>query len=138
MANKQRSAVPHHRTRKDHSTETAEDYVEAIADVIARKEVCRVSDLANLFGVSHVTVSRIVNRLQQEGWLNTKPYYPVELTSKGKRLAAESKHRHQVVLEFLLAIGVDLATAEIDSEGIEHHVSKVTLDAMQRFTTRQK
>ena len=62
-------SLPHKRTRSDHSTETAEDYVEAVADIIDQKEICRVADLARHFDVSHVTVSRIVTRLTSEGLL---------------------------------------------------------------------
>lgn len=137
MAKTKNRALPHRRTRNDHATETAEDYVEAIADVIDQKEECRVGDLAKHFDVSHVTVSRIVKRLQSEGLMETEPYRPITLTDKGRRLAKKSKQRHKIVFDFLLAIGVDAPTAEIDSEGIEHHVSPSTLQAMKRFLEKE-
>jgi DtxR family manganese transport transcriptional regulator len=124
------SSDPHQRTRRDHATETAEDYVEAVADFLEQQDVCRVTDLARRFAVSHVTVNRIVERLQKEGLMATEPYQPVKLTPKGRRLAAKCRERHEVVYRFLLSIGVDEATAAIDAEGIEHHVSPKTL---QRF-----
>ena len=123
---------PHARTRADHAQETAEDYVEAVFDVVREKGECRVNDLARHFAVSHVTVSRIVGRLKQEGLMDTAPYRPITLTDEGTQLAKRVKKRHEVVLEFLLSLGVDQKTAEIDSEGIEHHVSDVTLAAMKR------
>lgn len=123
---------PFRRTRNDHAKETAEDYVEAIADLLDEKGVCRSSDLARKFEVSHVTVHRIVARLHQEGWLETEPYRPIELTAKGKRLAKKSRQRHEVVYQFLLAIGVDAEVAAIDAEGIEHHVSQQTLDRLEQ------
>lgn len=123
-------------TRYHHANETAEDYVEAIDEILGRSGECRVLDLARHFDVSHVTVSRIVKRLQEEGLLVTQPYRPITLTAKGTRLAGRVKQRHEVVLEFLIAIGVDRTTAEVDSEGIEHHVSPKTLAAMKRFLKR--
>jgi len=117
----------HKRTRRDHAEETAEDYVEAIEDIAAAHEVCRVRDLAERFGVSHVTVVRIIKRLQGEGYVLTAPYKPVELTPKGRRLAKASRERHDVVYRFLLALGISETIAAIDSEGIEHHVSSETL-----------
>ncbi|MFG0267825.1 MAG: iron dependent repressor, metal binding and dimerization domain protein [Rhodopirellula sp. JB055] len=39
---------------------------------------------------------------------------------------------------FLLAIGVDEATAAHDAEGIEHHVSPKTLKCLQNVITRLK
>ena len=138
MVEPKSQSTPHRRTRNDHATETAEDYVEAVADIIDAKESCRVGDLAKRFAVSHVTVSRIIRRLQSEGLVNTQPYRPIQLTAKGKRLAVQSKLRHEIVHDFLLSIGVDETTAMIDSEGIEHHVSPKTLKAMQRFVQSNK
>lgn len=127
---------PHQRTRRDHALETAEDYVEAVAEFIQSTGSCRVGDLAGFFGVSHVTVSRIVGRLVGEDLLKTEPYRPITLTAKGKRLAEKSAKRHQIVHDFLLALGVDEATASLDTEGIEHHVSPKTLKKLQALTQR--
>ena len=129
--------VRHTRTRDDHATEIAEDYLEAIADLIEAKGRCRGVDLAREFGVSHVTVNRTIGRLQRDGFVHTEPYGPVELTAEGKAVADRSKRRHKVVLDFLLALGVGPDTARIDSEGIEHHVSEETLRAMRRFIREQ-
>ena len=54
------------KVRADHAAETAQDYVEAVSDIVHRHGVCRVKDLAGHMGVSHVTVSRIVTRLLDE------------------------------------------------------------------------
>lgn len=123
----------HRRVRSDHSTELAEDYVEAIADILAKQDCCRAVDLAQQFQVSHVTVNRTIGRLERDGFVKTQPYAPIELTAAGRRLADRSRKRHEIVRGFLLALGVGEATAEIDSEGIEHHVSPETLRAMQKF-----
>ena len=126
-------SVPFSQTRSRHASETAEDYVEAVLDLIDEKGECRVLDLSRFFNVSHVTVSRIVKRLNDADLLYTQPYKPIELTDKGYKLAKKSKKRHEIVLAFLIKLGVDEANAEIDSEGIEHHVSPNTLDAMKKF-----
>lgn len=128
----------HSRTRNDHANETAEDYVEAIEDIHLARGQCRVVDLAQRFGVSHVTVTKIVHRLQREGLVDTRPYKPVELTATGKRLATRSRRRHQIVVEFLLAIGVKPQIAAIDAEGIEHHVSPETLRKFEEFSSRTR
>ncbi len=130
---RRRMTRAHERTRSDHATETAEDYVEAIADVVAAGGPCRVTDLAERFGVSHVTVIGIVQRLAREGLVTTERYRPIELTPAGERLARHCRDRHEVVYRFLLALGVDERTAAIDSEGIEHHVSAATLARLRAF-----
>lgn len=124
---------PFSRTRSDHASEIAEDYVEAIADLIAELGACRVKDLSDRFGVTHVTVVRTVQRLERDGLIATEPYKPIELTSKGRTLAEECKRRHDIVYRFLLAIGVPESAAVVDTEGIEHHVSPETLKRFEHF-----
>jgi DtxR family manganese transport transcriptional regulator len=124
----------HERTRRDHSTETAEDYVEAVADIIDERGACRVVDLAKRFAVSHVTVTKTVSRLKAGNYLTSEPYGPINLTRKGKRVANESRKRHKIVLDFLLALGISESVAEIDAEGMEHHVSQETLQRFAAFT----
>ncbi|MCC6284768.1 MAG: manganese-binding transcriptional regulator MntR [Phycisphaerales bacterium] len=121
-----------HSTRAAHAGETAEDYVEAVSDLIATKGAARVTDLARMMGVSHVTVTRIVSRLARDGLVVSPPRRPVTLTPAGTRLAQRARERHEIVLRFLVAIGVPPAQAAIDAEGIEHHASQATIRAMRR------
>ena len=121
------------RVREAHQTETTEDYVELIADLIQAQQEARLSDLAARLGVSHPTASKVVTRLKEEGYINSQPYRSIFLTEKGQKLAAQCKARHQIVLEFLIRLGVDPETAEFDAEGIEHHISDQTLKLMQNF-----
>jgi DtxR family manganese transport transcriptional regulator len=120
------------RSRRDHALETAQDYAEAIADLMAAQGEARVVDLARRLGVTHVTVNRTLARLQRSGYVNTKPYRAIFLTDAGRTLAAESKQRHQTVVAFLQSLGIPKKTAELDAEGIEHHVSPETLRAFER------
>lgn len=121
------------KARADHASETAQDYVEAVSDILHRQGECRVKDLAEHLGVTHVTVSRIIARLQEEELVDTEPYRPIRLTAKGERLAAQTRQRHEVVLAFLTALGVPADEAQRDAEGMEHHVGDATLAAMRKF-----
>src|SRR5882672_8694595 len=111
------------RSRRDRAVEIAQDYVETIADLSASLGEARVVDLARRLGVTHVTVNRTLTRLQQAGYVNTQPYRAIFLTDAGRKLADECKRRHQTVTAFLRKLGVSEKTAELDAEGIEHHVS---------------
>jgi DtxR family manganese transport transcriptional regulator len=120
------------RLRRDRASETAQDYVEAIADLSASRGEARVVDLARRLGVTHVTVNRTLARLQQSGFVSTKPYRAIYLTDAGRQLADECKQRHETVTAFLRSLGVPARIAEMDAEGIEHHVSPETLTAFRR------
>lgn len=121
------------RVRDSHNMETAEDYVELIADLIAAKGEARLVDISERVGVSHTTANKVIARLQKEGFVISAPYRAIFLTETGIKLARECKKRHEVILEFLLKLGISRKNAEIDAEGIEHHVSTETLKAFEKF-----
>jgi DtxR family manganese transport transcriptional regulator len=123
------------KTREARAQEIAQDYVEAIAELIAENGSARVVDLARKFGVSHVTVNRTITRLSKQELVTSEAYRAIELTKRGRALASTVQRRHAVVLRFLLDIGVPEETAIIDAEGIEHHVSSKTLEAFSRFSS---
>jgi len=126
------------RTRRDHAQELAQDYVELIADLIDRQGEARVVDLARRLGVTHVTVNRAVQRLQRGGLVDARPYRAIFLTTTGRRLARESRQRHDLVVRFLVALGVPPGVAESDAEGIEHHVSRETLRAFRNYLQKAR
>lgn len=107
--------------------------MEAIAALITANGEARAVDLARQLGVSHVTVIRTIARLQRDGYVSTKPYRSIFLTRKGARLAEDSRRRHELVQQFLMAIGVPESIALSDAEGIEHHCSPETLEAFQQY-----
>ncbi len=129
---------PFVRTRQARHSEVAEDYVELIADLVASRGEARAADIARTVGVTQATVTKTVARLVRDGFVMTKPYRAIELTASGRTLAERSRKRHEIVTEFLLAIGVGPETARSDAEGIEHHVSAETLAALQTLTARLK
>jgi DtxR family manganese transport transcriptional regulator len=133
-----RQAERFRRVRDAHQTETAEDYVELIADLIEGKGEARLVDLAECLGVSKPTVSGAIQRLQREGLVSSEPYRAIFLTEKGRGLAAAARERHRVVRELLVSLGVDAETADADAEGIEHHVSEQTLAAFRRHLARPR
>jgi len=120
--------------REAHKLEAIEDYVELIDDLISVNGEARLVDVANRMGISQPTASKTLARLQREGYITSEPYRSIFLTDRGKQLADESRARHEVVYQFLLAIGVTKDVAKRDSEGIEHHVSEETLGVFQKLT----
>ncbi|MFO0991860.1 MAG: manganese-binding transcriptional regulator MntR [Hyphomicrobiales bacterium] len=121
------------RTRADHQTELTEDYVEMIAELLEERGEARGTDIAQRLGVSNATVVKTLRRLQNEQLIRQEPYRAVFLTDSGQKLAEDGRRRHGIVERFLVALGVKAEVARIDAEGIEHHVSADTLDAMERY-----
>jgi DtxR family manganese transport transcriptional regulator len=123
--------------REAHASEQAEDYVEAIAELLDSGGRARVADLKHIFGVSHVTVSKTVARLVRDGLASSPRRGAIDLTPAGRNLAQHCAARHGIVLRFLRALGLDEASAQLDAEGIEHHVGPRTLELFERFAERE-
>lgn len=124
------------RSRLQHAEENTSDYLEAIADLIVECGEARLVDVAERLGVNKATASKKLRSLQRKGLVRSMPYRSIFLEPEGAEHAAASKKRHQLVLKFLLAAGVPAAVAELDAEGIEHHVSPQTIAALKRLTDR--
>jgi DtxR family manganese transport transcriptional regulator len=101
LINGREIAANQRRTRRQHAQERAQDYVEAVAALIGAYGEARATDLAKSLGVTHVTVIRTVERLQREGLVTTQPYRSIFLTDSGRKLAAKTKARHEIVIAFL-------------------------------------
>lgn len=121
------------RVRAAHRTEIQEDYVELIADLIADHGEARAIDLAERLGVTAATVNNTLSRLKRDGLVEARPYRSIFLTARGAEMAAAARIRHGTVVKFFVALGVSRESAETDAEGVEHHLSEETLDAMRRF-----
>ncbi|APG89087.1 manganese-binding transcriptional regulator MntR [Sinorhizobium americanum] len=124
-------------TRNSRRTELIEDYVELIADLIADGGEARQVDIAQRLGVAQPTVAKMLKRLAADGFIQQKPYRGVFLTAQGRELAERSRDRHQIVENFLRALGISAETARIDAEGIEHYVSGETLQAFKSYLSKQ-
>ncbi|MBI29579.1 MAG: Transcriptional regulator MntR [Alphaproteobacteria bacterium MarineAlpha5_Bin11] len=122
-----------HNARTNHGKENAEDYVEIVADLIQENGEARIVDISKRLGIAQATANKTIKRLIKDGYLFKEPYRSVFLTIKGQKLARDSKKRHKTVYELLRSLGVSKKTAIHDSEGIEHHVSKETLEAFKKI-----
>lgn len=124
--------------REAHRNELAEDYVELIAELIHAHGEARPVDIAAKLGVTPPTVAKTLDRLARDGLITRAKYRSVFLTDSGRALAQECQRRHEIVLRFLLRLGLDAETAERDAEGIEHHVSERTLALFAAFADREQ
>ncbi|MFT6773611.1 MAG: DtxR family manganese transport transcriptional regulator [Paracoccaceae bacterium] len=110
-----------------------EDYTEMIDDLLREQGEARITDIARRIGVTHPTAAKAVARLKREGLAVSRPYRGVFLTEAGAAMAERVRARHRIVVDLLMAVGVPEGAAELDAEGIEHHVSGATLAAFEAF-----
>ena len=109
-------------------TPSMEDHIEQIYLLIENKGYARVSDIADALSVLPSSVTKMVQKLDKDGYLVYEKYRGLTLTVKGQKLGKRLVQRHELLEQFLKLIGVDESVIYEDVEGIEHHLSWNSID----------
>ena len=115
-------------------TQSAEDYLERIHELIEEKGYARVVDIALSLNVKQSSVTGMVQKLGELGYLNYEKYRGLVLTDKGREVALGIQRRHATLSRFLTILGINDETQKHDIEGIEHHLSPETVQAIADLT----
>ena len=114
-------------------SESTEDHLERIQELVEHKGYARVSDIAAALGLSRSAVSNMVRRLAHRGYLNYERYRGLTLTDEGRAIAAHIKIRDQILTELLAMMGVPGKIARQEVEVVEHHLRPETLKAFSKL-----
>ena len=115
------------------TTAAVEDYLERISELIQKKGYARVVDIAAELKISQASVTTMVQRLDGEGLVKYEKYRGMVLTSAGEQVAARIAHRHELLTNFLSLLGLEKEVVDHDVEGMEHHVSPETFEALEKL-----
>lgn len=111
-------------------SQSAEDYLERIHELIEEKGYARVVDIASSLRVKQASVTSMVQKLGEMGYLNYEKYRGLILTEKGRTVACNVQKRHETLSRFFSLLGLDPETQKLDIEGIEHHLSPATVEVL--------
>lgn len=111
-------------------SQSAEDYLERIQELIQEKGYARMVDIASSLKVRQASVTSMVQKLGDLGYVNYVKYRGLVLTEKGRSIAENIQRRHETLTRFFSLLGLDSATQQLDIEGIEHHLSPDTVDSL--------
>jgi Mn-dependent DtxR family transcriptional regulator len=116
-------------------SESTEDHLERIQELIEKKGYARVADLAASLQLSTSAVSNMVRRLARRGYVNYERYRGFTLTSSGRHVARHVKARHNTLTDFLQIVGLDSETVCREVEDIEHHLRPETLTVLSELVS---
>lgn len=119
--------------KKEYRTDRMEDYLEVIYELVQQKGYATTIDISQYLNVSSPSVTKMVQRLDDTGYLKYEKYRGICLTQEGIDVAKSIHQRHSLLAEFLKMIGVDKDIANKDAEGIEHHLHPQTLKKLEEF-----
>jgi Mn-dependent DtxR family transcriptional regulator len=96
--------------------------------LISTKGYARVTDVAEALLVHPSSVTKMIQKLDKESFVQYEKYRGFILTEKGTKIGKRLVFRHDLLEEFLGLIGVDEENIYHDVEGIEHHLSWNAID----------
>lgn len=114
-------------------SESTEDHLERIQELIEQKGYARVADLASTLRLSTGAVSNMVRRLAERGFVNYERYRGFTLTPTGRQVAQHVKARHKILTEFLELVGLDAQT--VNKRGGGHRAPLAARDVADIFAT---
>jgi Mn-dependent DtxR family transcriptional regulator len=117
--------------------ESAENYLETILMLSAKKPVVRSVDVATELGFKKSSVSVAMKHLREQNHITVTPEGYIYLTESGREIAEMIYERHELLSDWLTRLGVDKETATEDACRIEHVISKESFEAIKRHITPQ-
>ena len=124
-----------HELEKTKSSSRMEDYLEIISELVELKGYATTLDISRYMNVSAPSVTKMLQRLDEGGFLEYEKYHGINLTKKGTDIAEGIRQNHGILLEFFEILGVGYDTANQDTEGIEHHLNPKTIKQLRKFIT---
>jgi len=113
-------------------TRSTEDYLKAIYSLGGDAGLpVQTAAIADALGVAAPSVSGMLRRLAEAGFLEHIPYRGVRLTDDGRRVALRMVRRHRILESYLTSkLGFDWDSVHDEAERMEHAVSDDLIERM--------
>ncbi len=117
-----------------------EDYLKALLILSRENPQVHAVDLARKLGITKASVSVILKKLIEDGWIERSAAagHCLFLTEKGKRKAEEIYEKHVFFRDRLIHVGVDKETAEREACALEHAITSDTFGKIKNAAAIQK
>ncbi len=113
--------------------ESGENYLETILMLSKNQKDIHAIDIVNHLGFSKPSVSIMLKKLKEDGYITIDDNSHVHLTKQGEAIAQKILNRHTTLTELFTKIGVSSKIAEEDACKIEHDLSDETFDALSKL-----
>ena len=124
-----------HQSERTRSSTRMEDYLEIISELGELKGYATTLDISRYMNVSAPSVTKMLQRLDEGGFLEYEKYHGINLTEKGENVAEGIRLKHGILLEFFEILGIEYDMTNQDTEGIEHHLNPKTIKRLRKFIT---
>jgi DtxR family Mn-dependent transcriptional regulator len=111
-----------------------EEYLEAIYKLSIKERPVKTTKIAELLGVAPASVTEMIKKLSELGYIEYIPYKGVVLTKDGMKIGEKVTRRHRLIEVFLRRI-LNIKRESIHDEAceMEHSLSDATEKSLCRF-----
>lgn len=103
-----------------------EDYLEKIYQLTEEKGYARAADLASALNVLPSSVSKMLRKMDENGFVSCEKYQGFKLTPKGSSIAKDIANKHNMLESLYRILEIPAENTHQEIEGIEHHIGKET------------
>ena len=118
--------------------ESAENYLETILILSKKLPVVRSVDIGTELGFKQSSVSIAMKNLREKQHITVSDSGYITLTQSGREIAEDIYERHELLSQWLTALGVAPEIAAEDACKIEHVLSKESFDALKKHALKRQ
>jgi DtxR family Mn-dependent transcriptional regulator len=108
----------------DQPTRAVQDYLKAIHRLGGAEQMVSPVEIAARLGVRAPSVTGMLKRLAEAGWIVYEPHRGARLSERGLAEALRVVRRHRLVELFLTRVlGLDWSEVDAEAEALEHAIS---------------
>jgi DtxR family Mn-dependent transcriptional regulator len=116
------------------SSKSVQDYLKAIASLSKNGDSVSTTGIANYFKIAPASVTEMLKKLAEKGYINYSPYHGSTLTQKGLQEAQKITRKHRLLERFLADV-LRLSDDKVHTQAcqLEHDLSDEAEESLCRF-----
>jgi DtxR family Mn-dependent transcriptional regulator len=120
--------------RNELSSKSVQDYLKAIAALSKNGNTVGTTEIAKYFKIAPASVTEMVKKLAEKGYIDYSPYHGSTLTNKGLQEAQKITRKHRLLERFLADV-LRISGDKVHTQAcqIEHDLSDEAEESLCRF-----
>ena len=115
-------------------SKSREDYMKVIFEFGGKMDRVGNKAISEALNISAASVTEMISKLQEEGWITYIPYQGVQLTEEGTKMGASLVRRHRLWEMFLYEkLGYNWDQVHEEAEQLEHTGTEFFIDQLDEF-----
>ncbi len=111
-----------------------EDYLKAVYDLSRNGNSVSTTEISHVLKVAPASVTEMLKKLAQDGYVEYSPYHGITLTNDGRRIAEKTVRKHRLLERFLHdVLKIDSKKVHSQACEMEHSLSDDAEESLCRF-----